>query len=273
MFVRQLLVALIAALAASVASAADPSKINRSIAKEPAYTTKAPRYLLLAFGPDAADRVWLVLDGDTLHVDRNGNGDLTEAGEAVPMKKRDGSDPETDGRTFEVGEITAGGRTHKGLVVGTMPLARMSEEIRNFPHAKELLRADSKVEVVTIILEVRHPSLKGPGVEGRVQMLVGPLDTNGMLTFGGSAKDAPVIHVDGPLQVNFYGSRPSLQIGREADFVLAVGSPGLGKGTFAMLSYDQTIPANACPTVEIDYPAAKAGDSPVKEHYELKERC
>jgi len=253
--------------------AADLAKVPRSIAKEPTYATKAPRYLLLAFGPDAADRVWLVLDDDTLYVDRNGNGDLTEADEAVQTKKRDGADPETDGRTFEVGEISSGKRTHKGLTVGTMPLARMSEEIRNLPHAKELLRADSKVQVVTVILEVRHPRLRGPGVEGRVQMLIGPLDSNGMLTFGGSAKEAPVIHVDGPLQVNFYGNRPSLQIGREADFILAVGTPGLGKGTFAMLCYDQTIPANACPTVEIEYAAAKSGDPPVKEHYELKERC
>jgi hypothetical protein len=273
MFARRFLIGVFAVVATSAASATDLAKVDRTIAKEPAYTTTSPRYLLLAFGPDAADRVWLVLDGDTLYVDRNGNGDLTEKGEAVPTKKRDGADPETDGRTFDVGDINVGGRTHKGLIVGTMPLARMSEEIRNLSHAKELLRTDSKVQVVTLILEVRHPRLKGPGVESRVQTLVGPLDTNGMLTFGGSAKDAPIVHVDGPLQVSFYGNRPSLQLGRETDFILAVGSPGLGKGTFAMLSYDQTIPANACPTIEIDYPAAKAGDPPVKQHYELKERC
>jgi hypothetical protein len=271
--VARFLVALVALTAATAASAADLTKVDRTIAKEPTYTTKAPRYLLLAFGPDAADRVWLVQDGDTLYVDRNGNGDLTEAGEAVPMKKRDGSDPDTDGRTFEVGDITAGGRTHKGLAVGTVPLARLSEDIRNLPHAKELLRADSKAQAVTIMLEARHPTLKGPGVEGRVPMLIGPLDVNGVLTFGTNAKDASIVHPDGPLQINFYGSRPGLQIGRETDFILAVGSPGLGKGTFAMVSYDQTVPANACPTVEIDYPAAKAGDPPVKEHYELKERC
>jgi len=273
MSARRFLVAMIAVTAASAASAADLTKVPRSIAKEPAYATKTPRYLLLAFGPDAADRVWLVLDGDTLYVDRNGNGDLTEPGEAVETKKRDGSDPETDGRAFEVGDISAGGRTHKGLVVGTIPLARLSEDIRNIPHAKELLRADSKVQVATITLEVRYPTLKGPGVEGRVPMLVGPLDVGGMLAFGASAKDAPVVHPDGPLQVNFYGGTPNLQIGRETDLILAVGSPGLGKGTFAMVSYDQTIPANACPTVEIAYPALKAGDPPVKERYELKDRC
>src|SRR5437868_4851523 len=60
-------------------SADDLSKIERIIKKEPAYKTK-PRYCLLVFGPEAKTRVWLVFDGDTLHVDRNGNGDLTEEG-------------------------------------------------------------------------------------------------------------------------------------------------------------------------------------------------
>src|SRR5262249_8147594 len=59
---------------------ADLTKIERTIAKEPAYKSK-PKYCLLVFGPEAKTRVWLVLDGDTLYVDRNGNGDLTETGE------------------------------------------------------------------------------------------------------------------------------------------------------------------------------------------------
>ena len=62
---------------------AGPPKIDRTPSKEPAYRSKAPKYGLLVFGPEGKDRVWLVLDGDTLYVDRNGNGDLTEAGEKV----------------------------------------------------------------------------------------------------------------------------------------------------------------------------------------------
>ena len=56
----------------------DLTKVDRTIAKEPAYKTK-PRYCLLVFGPEPKIRVWLVLDGDVLYVDRNGNGDLTHA--------------------------------------------------------------------------------------------------------------------------------------------------------------------------------------------------
>src|SRR5260370_39867195 len=64
------------------ASAADLAKVDRTIKKEPAYQAK-PKYCLLVFGPEAKHRVWLVLDGDTLYVDKNGNGDLTEAGKRI----------------------------------------------------------------------------------------------------------------------------------------------------------------------------------------------
>src|SRR5262249_17746652 len=64
------------------AQAADLTKIHRTIANEPAYTGKQ-KYCVLVFGPVANMRVWLVLDGAVLYVDRNGNGDLTEEGEKV----------------------------------------------------------------------------------------------------------------------------------------------------------------------------------------------
>jgi hypothetical protein len=69
--------------AAATGLAADLTKIDRTIAKEPVYQNK-PRYCLLVFGPEAKTHVWLVQDGDTLYIDRNGNGNLTEPGERVP---------------------------------------------------------------------------------------------------------------------------------------------------------------------------------------------
>src|SRR4051812_29976418 len=93
---------------------AGPPAAGPGPAKEPAYQTKAPKYGLLRFGPKGEDRVWLVLDGDTLYVDRNGNGDLTEPGDKVAAEKRPGRDPGESGRSFDVGDVTVGGRTHKG---------------------------------------------------------------------------------------------------------------------------------------------------------------
>jgi hypothetical protein len=69
----------------SSVSAGDLSKIDRTIGKEPAYQSKAPSYCLLVFGSEAKTRIWLVLDGDVLYIDRNGNGDLTEAGEKLQV--------------------------------------------------------------------------------------------------------------------------------------------------------------------------------------------
>jgi hypothetical protein len=59
------------------AAGADYSKVERSVLKEPAYQTNYPMYALLAFGPEAKTRAWLVLDGREIYVDRNGDGDLT----------------------------------------------------------------------------------------------------------------------------------------------------------------------------------------------------
>ena len=56
------------------------TKIDRTIKKEPRYVNK-PKYLLVAFGPEAKFKVWVVVDGDVVYIDRNGNGDLTEEGE------------------------------------------------------------------------------------------------------------------------------------------------------------------------------------------------
>src|SRR5947208_1440560 len=77
----------------------DLTKIERTIAKEPVYQSKSPKYCLLVFGPEAKTRVWLVLDadafGDILFVGRNGNGDLTET-DTAPKQ----------GPTFLAGDIT-----------------------------------------------------------------------------------------------------------------------------------------------------------------------
>jgi hypothetical protein len=90
----------------SLALAADLSKIDRTIKKEPKYKGK-PKYCLSVFGPEAKTCVWLVLDGDVLYVDRNGNGDLTEEDERVECQHEEkGRDeharPSVDGTSTRV---------------------------------------------------------------------------------------------------------------------------------------------------------------------------
>src|SRR5438128_7643867 len=117
-FLPARLLAVPAALLLTVAAAADDppkadlAKIDRAVAKEPAYQGE-PRYCLLVFGHEAKTRVWLVQDGDVLYVDRNANGDLTEDGERVPSAK----EQRNDFVAFQAGDLRDGNKTHTKLVV------------------------------------------------------------------------------------------------------------------------------------------------------------
>ena len=67
------------------------------------------------------------------------------------------------------------------------------------------------------------------------------MDGNGFLQFANSPKEAPVIHFRGPMQMGLH-SPQRLTLGPDAsDLLTVVGTPGLGKGTFASVSYSGLI--------------------------------
>jgi hypothetical protein len=270
--IRVLLVLTTCCLSAGLA-ADEPLKTHRTIGKEPVYRSKAPKYGLLVFGPEAKDRVWLVLDGDILYVDRNGNGDVTDPGEKILAEKKTGRDPEEDGYTFEVGELTVGGRKHKGFTVYTTPLKRYADgSLGNRAEVKSVLAKDPKALVVSLSIDVELPGIKGGGVGGRVIFIAGPSDLSGPLQFADAPTRAPIIQLGPPFQITFYSSRPALRAGRESDLVLVVGSPGVGPGTFAMVGYEDTIPKDVKPLVELVFPAK--GKAPaINTKFEIKDRC
>src|SRR5207253_2225307 len=101
----------------------------------------------------------------------------------------------------------------------------------------------------------------------------GPTDRDGVLRFADTPAEAPVIHLGGTLQVTFRGERPSLRVGRRTELVLVVGTPGSGPGTFARLGYEGTIPATARPVADLSLPPAKRGAPPLRERWEIKDRC
>lgn len=256
------------------ALAVDLAKIDKTIRKEPAYQTKAPKYGLLVFGPEGKERVWLALDGDTLYVDRNGNGDLTEPGKKIAAEKKPGRDPAEDGYSFNVGDVTVGGRTHKGLAVYFIPLKRYADgALGKRPDVKAALAKDPNTFAVSIRMDVEAPRLKGGGLGGRLSFSAGPRDLAGALRFADTRGDAPVVWLGGPLQVTFYGEVPSLRVGRGTELVLVVGTPGLGAGTFAMLDYEDTIPATVKPVADVSLPPAKPGAPPLNEKWVIEGRC
>jgi hypothetical protein len=233
----------------------DLARIDRTIRKEPVYRTK-PRYALLVLGPKAETRMWLVIDGKTLYVDRNGNGNLTEKGEQVDAEKTES----TDILEFRVGDfMEADGKTkHSTLAVS------------QYTH----FQLGKLVNTVAIT-----------GVFGGLAQT-----TNGEdgCSFGISAKDAPIIHFNGPLTlkvkwvgVDYPGGSKLL---KEAPYRLEagdkvsqlhvqVGSPGIGPETFAALAMEKRFPVDLHPLVEIRALSKADPKKPVKTSFFLKERC
>src|SRR5262249_43349798 len=149
-----------------------------------------PKYCLLVFGPEADTRVWLVQDGDTLYVDRDGKGDLTKAGEKVTAEKREG--PDERECTFVVGDIRDGRRLHKATSVSVSKIDFFLAE--RFAFAKALLDKDPKARAYSISVDMEMPGWKGTGVGSRVRQHTFFGDVHGMLQFADRPQDAPIIH-------------------------------------------------------------------------------
>jgi hypothetical protein len=58
----------------------------------------------------------------------------------------------------------------------------------------------------------------------------------------------------------------------DEQFAVHIGTAGLGRGSFAYSSYDR-VPKGVFPVAEVEYPPGPDGGAPMKERYELKERC
>jgi hypothetical protein len=235
------LAALMLASGASVSVwAADLSKIDRTIAKEPAYKSR-PKYCLLVFGLEARTRVWLVLDGEVLYVDRTANGDLTGPG------KRTENISKTDKALhFRPGPITpVGGKTRYALEV---------EVVKQGPRFW-----------VPVTVNADKVSYQSPQCGGE----------NGSLQFADRAQDAPILHFDGPLtmkvgrqQTKITKGKTDLTAGTAQEFMrgktcplpVMVGTPGRGKGTFAALLFRPGDPSAAA---EIVFPNRKKGGKPI----------
>ncbi|MEX2119438.1 MAG: hypothetical protein WD847_07575 [Pirellulales bacterium] len=243
------------------------SAADRRIGKEPLYQAN-PRYCLLLFGREVTTSVWLVLDGDQLYADRNGNGDLTDDGEPVRATKSSRLASDKAPRRFKIGEIRDGNRTHGNLLFQVTSLSGFATE----DQAKELLARDPDALAYRLWADVEVPGFKGQGVEGRLEQYVQYSDVNGFLQFADRPQDAPIIHFGGELQIMLW-ARPALTLGRPTDVYLALGTPGFGAGTTAYVGYEGVVPEDRWPTVEVVYPPGMAGEPPVRETYELPRRC
>ncbi len=243
--------------------AIDLTEVPLTIAKEPAYETQ-PKYGLLVFGPEAATRVWLVHDGATLYADLNGDGDLTDPAERFAADEKS-SNAEDGTFAFDVDEVREGDLLHKSLTVGTMNLRHLAE---TEPRIRKALMKNPQARFHAVKVELEMPGRRGTGIGGRVEHLVSPIDTNGLLVFADTPAEAPIIHFGGPWEITLFAA-PTLTVGRKTDVFLGLGTPGLGPGTTAFAAYQNLVPDGLSPKLEITFP----GDTETTAEYVLQQRC
>jgi hypothetical protein len=229
---------------AGPAAALDFDKLDRRIAREPAYKSK-PLYGLALLGADARTRVWMVLDGEQLYVDKNCNGDLTDDGPPTGLK-----DKKAEPATFPIIDVSPDG----GKTIYKFDVTLWS---------RPSLPVSASAEPFNQSVHVTFPDGRWFGAWG---------DHLGPLIFAAAAKEAPVLHFGGDLRMGFEIRNP---IVREADGITlsaCVGTPGSCPGAWVHLMY-KTIPLGVHPKVVMELPPAKAGGPPVRVEFALKERC
>jgi hypothetical protein len=224
----------------------DLSRVDRGIWKEPAYRA-APRYCLLVFGPNADVRVWLVRDGETLYVDRNANGDLTEPGESVQaigrrelMTLKDGKRVPYRELSFDAGKIAPNGTstTHTGLSLTQYQTGE-----------------DPAEDVLSIVVDGTTKQYAGWG----------PI-------FADSRDEATVLHLGAPLKPRFLRREAFRLSEQNPELSVCFITPGVGKSSSSLLAYE-AVTANIHPQAEIEWPGAGPDGRPVRTTTILSHRC
>ena len=239
------------ALWAPSAKAVDWDKIDRTIAKEPIYQSKAPKYCLLVFGAEPATRVWLVLDGQYLYVDRNGNGDLTEEGERI-AGKWSGRDLLFDAGTI----VRVDGKRKYHL---SQVKIRRDEEKRQGIHSAFLSVADNQGMPQRLVGFV-------PFADRPQDAIVVPFDQNqltlGVLDWHG----APNYLLRGGRLAQNIPLDPAQRGVRALSVLVGWPVPGLkGKAFVAVIAhYKKLLGAKVRPVIEVEFAASDDEGKPLR---------
>jgi hypothetical protein len=226
--------------APALTHAVDPPQIERTIRKEPVYKTKTPRYCLLALGPKAESRVWIVLDGDAYYIDRKGNGDLTgPTDRGVPIEHK----------TKETGD--------DGQVFFKSPL--FEEEVMDRGRRR---RFDVSFEYSA---DYREAACNVVVREGKLPRIC-------FAVLADRPQQAEVLYLDGPLSLLLEDvDGPPLVRGKEPkDLCVCVGT--FGPKSSALVQ-NKAVPADAHPVAQIEFPSKRPGGKPISVKVILNRRC
>jgi hypothetical protein len=269
----------------------DLGTIGRAIWKEPVYRSEEPRYGLLVLGPKADTCIWVVLDlaydplreepgvKDSLYVDVNGDGDLTDPRERIPVTV-------ITKKSSELGLPTR---------IGSLVLEDHDMHVPRF-HVGDVKGHDGKTVYAEMVVDV------GWYIFGRKDRKVtvsvdvpgyGRQSVGGeQLWFADRPVKAPVIWFDGPLTlrlapsgllhlpVDYTGKEPPppwyeefpLVRGATMPLRAQIGWAGVGLGTFHALSNEQP-PQDVHPIAKVVFPHAESERPPIEVSVELSKRC
>jgi RNA polymerase sigma factor (sigma-70 family) len=233
--------------------------------KEPKYQHE-PKYALLVFGPKREQRIWMVLDGTTLYIDRNGNGDLTE-----PDKRIEPNDPKDNPKIVNPGLYKGFDIFEFAVQAGATGSSKFRLELwvrdEKFVPQTDF---DTKIRAQWDQLHHENATLWRKDGSGQGQT---------PLIFMPKPADAQVCALDGPL--TFVVKLPQYQVlqrgeagGLVSFHIVVMGRPHRGaEQEFYNRLATKEVPEGAHLEVEIEYPAKAANAPPLRRKYLLKERC
>ena len=210
------------------------SSIDRTILREPEYEIK-PGYCLLVFGPKFETQVWLVADGETIYVDRNANGDLTDDGETLLPQSGSGS----GNRHYEKTDLVPadGLQEHTQFTIGCYQTNE--KKIHHFIKVK---------------------------VNGEIQQYAGwrPI-------FSNSPESAKILQFGGKFAPQPLRKHQLSLTEDDQELHLSFFTKGHGLNSNTMLGYS-AVPESTIPIAEIEWPSADSA-VPIRTEVQLTQRC
>jgi hypothetical protein len=249
------------ALSGASAQAIDGSAIERSLVKEPRYQSADPQYCLLVLGPEAKIRVWVVLDGDVLYLDRNGNGDLTESGERLLPKSvllRSETRPDAEVlRTFNFAlRDKPFGDTGATTLLPCFPNVAWLHVFQLVP------RTDTE--------EGGQSPWRDRPIRVAMALSTG-WEQDAQVAFAGRPQDAPILPFFGRQQIALNEPANPLEFHRGEAVGLLVSLVTRGRGGSVRTSDGP--PEGAHPVAEVVFPPRSPGAAPLVRRFDLATPC
>ena len=224
---------------------------QRTLDVEPQYENE-PRYGLLVAGVDAKEKFWIVLDGQTVYLDRNSNGDLTDADEKIVAG-------DVKGGSSEVTQIGLGELAGKRLELTTN-----ADEIATqiLVDEAEQDAADSKLEGWQL---------------AALQRIDNQDKRKFALWLGPDKERAVVTHIKGPLQFGLVTKFTKLSRKEPTKFDVKIGvsellNPDTGSKAFPVL-LTRDVPGDLAPVAEFTFTHKDPTQPPIKQRLWLDQRC